>query len=442
MKPKPLPTSPSLTLLLLLCAFFATTGCSSGEEAPTSEDVLPAPPREYRLLKGEAASLRNAGDLPGAIQKISRALALAPEEREPYQIASGLYLDMVNDADAIRFFNITTKMAPSSPWPWYYRGFHQFRARQWDDALASFREASLLDPQNAEFHFRQGLVLQAAGEPDPALVELNLAMDLDPASAVTAARLIRLLLSTGDIGGAEQVLKQVLSKTTMTADLAFAMGRIRGARNRMDEAILAYREAIRLDPAHLEAHRNLAELLATSGKAEEGAGEAAIADRLQDFRDGIESWTVRAAGSRDPRPALAIAELYLTEGRTDSALTWFGRARQLDGPDDRIRTGRAEALFSRGDLARGDQELANLQSPAGGRVALARTVRFLTTGDMKGAREQLDRAMKDGPGDREFLRRVGDLLAATGDVERSRTVLARAAKAPRVYGESAQEATR
>jgi|GEM_PF-2568966 len=442
MKSNALPAGLSVLLPALIWAVLAAAGCSSGKEAPTSEDVAPTPPEAYRVLKQEALALRNDGDLPGAIQKISRALALLPDEREPYRIASGFYMDMVNDEEAIRFFDITTRMTPSSSWPWYYRGFHQFRAGQWNDALDSFKEASSLDPGNAEFHFRQGLVLQAAGEFDPALAELRSAMDLDRSSAVIAARLIRLLRITGDLGGADQVLKEVLSRTSMTADLAFAMGQIRSSQNRLDEAERAYRDAIRLDPSHMEAHQNLARLLQAAGRTEEAKAEAAIAGRLRDFRDGIESWTAEAAGSRDPLPALSIAELYLTEGRIDQALTWFARAGRLGGPEDRIRAGRAEALFAKGDMDGGDRELADLRSTSGGRVALARAVRFLSAGDTAEAKKLLDKALQHGPGDREFLRRVSDLLAAGGEAERSAAVLDQAAKAKRVHGDPAKEGSK
>ena len=189
----------------------------------------------------------------------------------------------------------------------------------------------------------------------------------------------------------------------------------------------------RMKPDHLKSHQELVLLLERSGRTEEAERHRHTAGRLADYETGHRDWAVKALESDDPAAYLALAELELTEGKVERAMTWFDRAERAGGLSDRLVAGRAEALFVLDEIEAGDQALGRVSQLSDARVALARAVRFLSTDDAGMARVQLDKAVKSGPEEREFLRRASDLYEATGFHTRSLALLERAAKAERSY---------
>ncbi len=216
-------------------------------------------------------------------------------------------------------------------------------------------------------------------------------------------------------------------------DLFHALGMLRSGQGRLDETETALRDAILMKPDHLNAHLDLARLLKRSGRTEEARDQAIIAGRLEDYERGKRFWTVDALAGTDPLACLAVAELELTEGKVEPAMVWFARAERLGGETDRLLAGRAEAEFARGEIEAGDEALSRVLRISDSRVALARAVRFLSKDDASMALVQLDKAVKDGPEEREFLRRASDLYQAAGFHTRSIALLKRAAEADRIY---------
>lgn len=371
------------------------------------------------------------GDVEGALQQIARALDLAPHVREPYDRASTYWTALGDDDEAARFFDITTRMGGDAPWAWHYRGFHRFRAGRWDEALADFRAAAARAPDDAEFRFRQGLVLQAMGDFDAALVELRAARDLDPGSPVIADRLARLLRITGDYDGASRVVEEAITRSPSSAELQTARGELMARAGQHDVAERSFRRALEIDPARRDAHHGLARLLAASGRTEEARRHEGTVTRLEDYVAAGRSWTRAATDDPDdPGPALALAELELTDGRPDAALRWFGGAEARGADADRVRLGRAEALYATGDVERADRELAGLVDPSGARFDLARALGFLARSDPERARAAADRARGRAPDEREFLRRLSDVYAVLGDVDAADALRREAATRP------------
>ena len=72
-----------------------------------------------------------------------------------------------------------------------------------------------------------------------------------------------------------------LSSFSMKADAHYNLGFALGDQGKLDEAIAAYREAIRLKPGYAEAHNNLGNALGEQGKHEEAEKELREAVRLK-----------------------------------------------------------------------------------------------------------------------------------------------------------------
>ena len=421
-------------LAIIAAILLASISCSGPDPAPPAADDSRNQPSEAYIASRDASiALGRSGRFLDAIVQVRDALAEAPDLREPYALASGFYQEGLNDPGAIEFFDFMTGTMPEKPWPWFYRGFHQARLGRWTKATESFRQAAAILPGDAEILYYLGRAHEEAGDRTAALSQLKRARELDPAGGAIAAALTRLLAFHGELGDAEKVYEDTLMEGNSSPDLLHALGMIRTGQSRLDEAEIAFRNAIRLKPDHLNAHQALERLLERSGRTEEAERQSITTARLEDYEIGHRAWVVAALEDSDSKACLALAELELTEGNVEQAMIWFDRAERLGGTTDRLRAGRAEALYVLDEIDAGDRELAGVRQISDARVALARAVRFLSTEDAGMAQILLDKAVKSGPEEREFLRRASDLYETTGLHARSIALLERAAEANRNY---------
>ena len=235
----------------------------------------------------------------------------------------------------------------------------------------------------------------------------------------------------GQYDDAAQVTDVALTRFPDSADLHYARGQLRLRAMDYAEAEASLRRAIELDPSHREAHETLATVLLRTDRAGEARREQAVASRLMDYEAGKRNMEPHLASSRDPAVPMLLAELELTERHYDDAIRWFSRAIALGGASARPVVGRAEALYSSGDVEGGDADLARLGDLSHPRIELARAARAVATGDADAARTYLATAVRGTLDEREFLRRAADLYDRIGDGARADALLQRAAEAPR-----------
>ena len=101
-----------------------------------------------------------------------------------------------------------------------------------DEAIAAYREAIRLKPDDAEAHYNLGIALSGQGKLDEAIAEYREAIRLKPDYA----------------------------------EAHYNLGIALDGQGKLDEAIAEYREAIRLKPDYAEAHYNLGIALTSQGK--------------------------------------------------------------------------------------------------------------------------------------------------------------------------------
>jgi tetratricopeptide (TPR) repeat protein len=165
---------------------------------------------------------------------------------------------------------------------------------QVDEAIASYRKAIELDPQDAKAPNNLGEVLRAKGQLDEAIACYHKALDLDPKLA------------------------------PVHSNLGLALR----AKGRLDEAVACYRKAIELDPKLAGAHNNLGNALLTKGQLDEA----------------IACW--RRAIALAPKFAFAYNNLGLAlrdKGQLDEAIACFRKAIELDPKYARARSNLARA---------------------------------------------------------------------------------------------------
>src|SRR5437588_4185027 len=161
------------------------------------------------------------------------------------------------------------------------------RAKSWDEAIANYRKALVLEPKDATTHYDLAWALKYKGETrealkefeaalklrpkwadahyglgavwydlqdqTAALKELRAATALDPANAAAHRLLARVLSQQNNLVDAEHELSLAL-RLKPSAETHLELGVVEGQLGKLNDAIIQFRHAIRVDPRLTAAH--------------------------------------------------------------------------------------------------------------------------------------------------------------------------------------------
>src|SRR6267378_7477816 len=161
------------------------------------------------------------------------------------------------------------------------------RNKSWDQAIASYRKALALEPNDPDTHYNLALTLKYKGDAKQAveefeatlrlkpkwadahyglgatlydlndqaaaLKELRTAIDLDPANAGAPRLLARIYLQQNDPSAAERELRRAL-QSKPSAEMHFELGLTEGQLGNLAAAAAEFRRALRLNPQFARAH--------------------------------------------------------------------------------------------------------------------------------------------------------------------------------------------
>ena len=182
-----------------------------------------------------AISLREAGDLDGAMGLLMEVLTTSPDSAEAL-LQSGVCLMQMNANEAAA--NALQKALASNPLlteGHYQLGIVQRRLKQIESALMSFQSVVALDPCHANACYRAGNCLVEMGNLESALNLYNAAIERNDAIAI----------------------------------FYFNRGVVQRRLGRVYDAVASYERALVLDPSHGDSHFNRANLLWELGKRQE-----------------------------------------------------------------------------------------------------------------------------------------------------------------------------
>ncbi len=189
-----------------------------------------------------------------------------------------------------------------------------------DEAMAHYRRALELRPQNAGAHYSFGVFLAGQGQLDEAIAHFNEALRLKPDFARAHNNLGAALASQGRLAEANRHFERALQISPDYAEARYNHAKALLALGRAREAVQEYRETLRLNPDLPAALRDLAWVLATHPDAgiRDGAEAARLAERLRASvpAASVDGWDVLAA---------AYAEV----GRFDDAIETAQQALRL-----------------------------------------------------------------------------------------------------------------
>lgn len=191
----------------------------------------------------------------------------------------------------------------------------------------------------------------------------------------------------------------------------FEAAEIAQREGRYDDAIAAYRQALREDPPNHQARWGLA--------------QAHLARR--DFAAAIAAFRVVHAAVPSGRSALALAQALALSGATLEASLVLESWLQVDGADVDARRALADLEFKAGDraAARAQFERVRKAVPDDG-LALARlSLLYDEAGDPR-ARHFAERAYQRAPGSADARDALGWLLVRAGELQDGRALLEQA----------------
>jgi tetratricopeptide (TPR) repeat protein/tRNA A-37 threonylcarbamoyl transferase component Bud32 len=241
------------------------------------------------------------------------AATAAVQDQSP-QLLAALALRMGTVVgDVVPFLDRVQRQYPGDFWASYALGEAHFD-RNSAEAIRNYQAALASHPESVLGHHAVGRALSNAGRYDEAVVHFREVLRREPAFAEAMSHLGCVLALQGH---GEEGLKLANESVTLagTADAFGALGATLEALGRNDEAIVAHRRSIEIDPDYFWGHLSVAKLLDAAGRSDECMEELKRCRRLKQDSGWVH---------------VAIAGQLKKAGRIDEAMEELNVADRLD----------------------------------------------------------------------------------------------------------------
>jgi tetratricopeptide (TPR) repeat protein len=229
---------------------------------------------DYYLLLGSAQAL--AGDLPGAVSSLQRAVETSPKHPEPYYRLALVLLEGYRDRDAQEVLSRGLETIPDSGLLLFAMGFVKQVDGQYQEALVYTQKSLDRDPSRPEVWAICGELYLSLGQYDQALKAYQTAIGLG-AAPEEKIKYAGLLIRLQRYKQAEKTLRELMRDGSSVEKAYEGLGRLYYAQKLYPQAQTVLRQAVRLEPGDSEAHALLAQTLQHLGQEEEARREAALA---------------------------------------------------------------------------------------------------------------------------------------------------------------------
>jgi len=227
------------------------------------------------------------GNIESSIAAYRKSVAAKPDVFES-NLNLGLQLAKTNQPDAEQFLRAATKLQPTShpseglKRAWLSLG-HVLEAKQPEQAIAAYRDASALQPKDAEPHVAAGALFEKQGKFADAEQEYKAALAVDATSDALTG-LANIYMQGRRFPEAAESLRKLVALHPEQAAAHVQLGRVLAAEGRNEEAIAEMEAGARLAPSDLSVQRDLADLYTMTGNNEkaEAAYRALLATHAND----------------------------------------------------------------------------------------------------------------------------------------------------------------
>jgi tetratricopeptide (TPR) repeat protein len=173
-------------------------------------------------------------------------------------------------------------------------------------AAAEYRKAIEKNPEALSLHFRLGrALLMSTHSPDTyeaARKEFEAELTRNPRDAVAHYQIAQILLAQDKSAEAGARLERALTIDPDFAEALIALGKLRAAEKRNDDAIRLLSRAAELQPRNETAHYNLMLAYRNAGRLEDARREKSILDTIQKPPEGEFSDFLKKLGEKPTPP--------------------------------------------------------------------------------------------------------------------------------------------
>ncbi|MDT8323928.1 MAG: tetratricopeptide repeat protein, partial [Bacteroidota bacterium] len=251
-----------------------------------------------------------------AVQVFQRLIDAFPERLEFRARLGNVYLEMGNLAAAELVLLQALRNDAQNPDILYSLGIACYQSGDFERAL--FYMQQLAGRKLPKVHYSLGLIFWQQGELAHAERHFRLALEYQPDNIDTALALGETLLRAGKAEDAVTVLATAAARAPRDGGLQHTLGVARVAAEQWDEAVLAFRTAIGLDPANEEARIAV-------------AGAYMKLRRFDDAEAGLKE--VLRNNTSSVRAMLALGKLALLKSNRKRAEEYFRQVLTID-PDN------------------------------------------------------------------------------------------------------------
>jgi protein O-mannosyl-transferase len=171
--------------------------------------------------------------------------------------------------EAVAHFKTALELKPDDPVAHNNLGNALFTRGEVDAALAHVRRSLELQPANARAHTALGNILLRKGQTAEAIAEYRVAVQLDAYLPEARYTLGYALFKQGDFDEAILHLRQALPARRSLAEVHNTLGQALQQKGLLSEALLHFQQALRHQPRHANAHNNLGTILFQMGQTDE-----------------------------------------------------------------------------------------------------------------------------------------------------------------------------
>ena len=237
--------------------------------APLLHKVVGADPTNYVAWFDLGFAENGLGHIDDSIAAYRKSVAAKPDVFES-NLNLGLQLAKNHQPEAEQYLHAATQLKPSihaaegQARAWLSLA-HVLEATKPDEAIAAYRQAAVLQPENSEPYLAAGLLFEEQGQFSDAEHEYKQALALGPSSeAVTG--LANIYMRGRRFPEAEAELRKLVTAHPEQAAAPIQLGRVLAAEGKNDEAIAELEVAAKLAPADISLQRDLADLYSTAKK--------------------------------------------------------------------------------------------------------------------------------------------------------------------------------
>lgn len=226
-------------------------------------EAVPSDPESHRYL---AEALWQQGSSPAAIRHVEMAHALAPTDPAIAVRAGEMLLAVGNKPRAMERAEKAISIDPKLPEAWALRGRISWQMRELDNALADLQRALQFSPSSPDLLIDVANLYYQRGEPQRCLTTVHRLMDTHPLGEEPIEAIVlegKAYLTMGLPIPASERFALAKSRAAPDPDLCCLLAQAEFAAGRSEAALVAVREAVSLDAAHVQSRELLARLTGT-----------------------------------------------------------------------------------------------------------------------------------------------------------------------------------